>query len=84
MNDLDAGVLVGVVALQLLERFARTDQRYAAARDDTFFDRGAGRVQRVLDARFLLLHLDLSGGPDLDQRDPPASLATRSCSFSLS
>ena len=33
---------------------------------DAFLDRGAGRVQRVLDARLLLLHLDLGGGADAD------------------
>ena len=43
-----------------------TDQRDAAAGHDAFFDRRAGRVQGVLDARLLLLHLDLGRGTDLD------------------
>ena len=31
----------------------------AAARHDAFLDRGAGRMQRVIDAILALLHLDL-------------------------
>src|SRR6185503_578253 len=36
--------------------------------------RGAGRVQRVLDAGLLLLHLDLGGGAHLDDRNPAGQL----------
>jgi hypothetical protein len=32
------------------------------------FDRGAGRVERVLNAIFLFLHLDLGGASDADHR----------------
>ncbi len=35
----------------------RADERHAAARDDALFDGRAGRVERVLDAGLLLLHL---------------------------
>jgi hypothetical protein len=59
-------------------------QRDTAARDDAFFDRGAGGVQRVLDASLLLLHLDSVAAPTLITATPPASLARRSCSFSRS
>jgi hypothetical protein len=44
----------------------RADERDAAARDDALFDGGAGRVQRVLDAGLLLLHLGFGGGADVD------------------
>ena len=73
-DDLDAGVLVVVVALQLVERLAGADQRDAAAGDDAFLDRGTGGVQRVLDAGLLLLHLDFGRGADLDHRHAAGEL----------
>ena len=42
------------------------DQRHAAAGDNAFFDRRAGRVQRVFHARFLFLHFGLGRGADVD------------------
>ena len=42
--------------------------------DDALFDRRAGRVQRVLDAGLLLLHLGLGRGADLDDRDAAGEL----------
>src|SRR5690606_10520201 len=41
-------------------------QRHATTRHDALLDRGTRRVQRVIDAVFLLFHLDLGGGTDLD------------------
>ena len=38
----------------------------AAAGDDALFHSRAGRVQRVLDAQLLFLHLGLGGSTDLD------------------
>ena len=55
--------------LELLERLEAADERDAAAGDDALFDRRAGRVERVLDAGLLLLHLGLGGRADLDDRD---------------
>ena len=52
----------------IVERRDRAQQRDAAARDDALFDRGLGRVHRVLDAGLLLLHLGLGGRADLDHR----------------
>src|SRR2546425_13297497 len=49
-HDLDAGLLIGVVALELVQSAAGADVGNAAAGDDAFLDRRAGRVQRVLDA----------------------------------
>ena len=57
------------VELQVVERRCRAEQRHAAAGHDAFLDRRARRVQRVLDARLLLLHLDLGRRADLDHRD---------------
>ncbi len=56
-DDVDADLLVGVLELEVLERLLRADERDAAAGDDALFDRRARRVQRVLDASLLLLHL---------------------------
>jgi hypothetical protein len=58
----------------LIERLVRADQRDAAARDHALFDRRARRVQRVFDARLLLLHLDFGGGADLDDGDAASEL----------
>ena len=50
------------------------EQRDAAAGDDALFERGAGGLQRVLDAVLLLLHLGLGGGADLDDGDTAGQL----------
>src|SRR5205814_7585733 len=67
-NDIQA-ILLLAGDLELLERRHRAQQRHAAARHDAFLDRRARRVQRVLDASLLLLHLGLGGRADLDDRD---------------
>src|SRR5690606_7715552 len=64
-HDVDADPLV-ILDLQLGEGRRRAQQRDAAAGDDALLDGRAGRVQRVLDAGLLLLHLDLGGGTDAD------------------
>src|SRR6185295_11381909 len=67
-QDVDAVAAV-VVERQLVERRDAADQRDAAAGDDALLDGRAGRVHRVLDARLLLLHLDLGRRADADDRD---------------
>src|SRR4029079_599385 len=52
-DDVDAGLLVLVDGLDLVQRLRRADQRHAAAGQDAFLDGRAGRVQRVLDAELL-------------------------------
>src|SRR5690606_37109973 len=73
-QDLDARRLVVVVGLDLLDGLLHAKQRHAAAGDDALLDRGTGRVERVFDARLLLLHLDLGGRADLDDRDTAGEL----------
>jgi hypothetical protein len=63
---------------------ARAQQRHAAARHDAFFDRRAGGVQRVVDAVAFSFISTSVAAPTLITATPPASFATRSCSFSLS
>ena len=84
LGDQDAVVLVFVVALELLDRIERTDQGNAAARDHAFLDRRTRGVQSVFDARLLSFISTSVAAPTLITATPPASLATRSCSFSRS
>src|SRR3954463_8608314 len=73
-HDLDAGLLVVVLGAQALELLGGTEQGDAAARDDAFLDRGAGRMHRVIDAILALLHLDLGRAADADHRDAAREL----------
>ena len=57
-----------------VDRVLGVQQRDAAARDDALLERRAGRLQGVLDAVLLLLHLGLGGGADLDHRDAAGEL----------
>src|SRR6185503_2976372 len=67
-DDVDAVAAV-VIERQLVERLAAAEQRDAAAGDNALFDGRARGVHRVLDARLLLLHLDLGRRADADHRD---------------
>ncbi len=84
-HDLDAGILVVVLALELaFERLPRAQERHAAAGDDAFLDRRTRGVQRVLDAGLLLLHLDFGRRADLDhaprrRRASPRAPAASPC-----
>src|SRR5437899_2056712 len=49
-HDLDAGLLIVIVTLGLVQRLLTPQQRYAAARHDAFLDRRAGRMQHLLAA----------------------------------
>src|SRR5690606_33077281 len=73
-DDVDTGLLVLVFALEPVQGLERTQQRHAAAGQDTFLDRGAGRVQGVVDAVLLFLDLDLGGPADPDHRHPAGEL----------
>ncbi len=64
--DADLLVLAGA---HVVERARRANQRHAAAGDHALFDRGAGRMQRILDARLLLFHLDFGRRADANHRD---------------
>ena len=52
--------------LHAVQHPGRPDVGNAAAGDDPFLHRRAGRVEGVLDARLLLLHLALGGRTDVD------------------
>src|SRR5262249_30113497 len=73
-HDVDAGLDVRIVVVDLADRLLGAQQRDAAARDDALFHRSAGGVERVLDAILLLLHLDLGRTADLDHRNAAGEL----------
>src|SRR5208282_5532794 len=64
-DNVHADLLVAL-QLQALERGQAAQQGHAAAGDNAFFNRGAGRMKGVLDAGFLFLHLGLGRGADVD------------------
>src|SRR5690606_32297006 len=64
-EDLHADALL-LGALDLLERGLGAEEGGAAAGDDALLDGRARRMERVLHAGLLLLHLDLGGRADLD------------------
>src|SRR5579863_692581 len=57
--------------LHVVERRRGAQQSHAAAGHDAFLDRRAGRMQSILDASLLLLHLGLGGRTDFDHRNAP-------------
>src|SRR6185503_11533016 len=67
-DDVDAVAAV-ILERQLVERGDRADERNTATGDDALFDGRASCVHRILDARLLLLHLDLGRRADADDRD---------------
>ena len=73
-DDVDAAGLVVIGALHALERLGGVEESDAAAGNDAFLDRGAGRVERVVDAVLALLDLDLGRAADLDHGDAAGEL----------
>src|SRR5205823_1106849 len=65
-HNLYSDFLVGFETAHAVERFLGTKQCDTASWDDAFLDRRTRGVQRVFDARLLLLHLGLGGCADVD------------------
>jgi hypothetical protein len=84
LGDHDAVVLLFVDAPKVSDRGQRADQGDTAARHHAFFDGRTGGVQGVFDAGLLTFIWTSVAAPTLMTATPPASLATRSCSFSRS
>src|SRR5207253_7375671 len=61
-----ADFLVGFEVFDVVEHLLRAQVCDTAACDDAFLNRCASSVQRVFDARFLLLHLGLGRRADID------------------
>ncbi len=64
-------------------RSTGTQQRDAAAGNDTFFHCRAGCVQGVFNACFFLFHFDFGSGADFDQRYPASQLGHALLQFLL-
>src|SRR5580700_5024218 len=65
LHDADANSLV-IMELELLDSGDATEQRRAAAGDDTFLDSCAGGVHSVFDTRLLFLECRLGGRADFN------------------
>src|SRR4051812_19286609 len=72
-DDAGAGALVIVVGIGV-DGAGRAQERDAAAGNDAFLERRAGRLEGVLDAVLLLLHLRLGGRADLHDGDAAGEL----------
>ena len=73
-HDLDAGFLIGIVALQILHVGTRAKVCDAAARNDALFHCCTRRVQCIFDASLLFLHFDFGRRANLDHRDAAGEL----------
>src|SRR6266702_6295539 len=73
-HDLDPGLLVVIFGANALKVLGGTQQRNAAAWQDTFFNRRAGRMHRIVHAILALRHLDLGRAADADHRDAACEL----------
>src|SRR6267143_148281 len=69
-HDVDADLFFSVQS-QTGELFTGTQEGHTTAWHDPLFHSRASGMHRVLDASLLFLHLGLSRGSDLDDRDPP-------------
>src|SRR2546422_2269604 len=73
-DDVDADLLVVIGPLHLVERLLAPQERHAAAGHDALLDRSARRMQRILHASLLLLHLGLGGRAHVDHGDAAREL----------
>ena len=73
-DDVDAGLHVRVVGLELADSSLGAQQSHAAAGNDALFNRSAGGVQSVVDAVLLFLHFDFGRAADADHRDAACEL----------
>src|SRR5208283_4925080 len=67
-HDVDAGLHVGILTVELADGGLGAQERNPSARNDAFLDRGFGRIHRVVDAVLLLLDFDLGRAADADHR----------------
>src|ERR1043166_2934348 len=70
-DDIDADLFVMVADFHAFQNGQAANEGDTTARNNAFFDGRAGRVESVLAARFLFLHLGLGRGADVD--DSPAA-----------
>src|SRR5690606_6530129 len=73
-HDLDADTLIVVRDRKALERLNGTQESDTATRENAFLYRGAGRMQRIVDAVLFLLHFDFRRATDADDGNAPGKL----------
>src|SRR3984893_9862574 len=73
-DDVDAGLLIGILDLKVFEGLDGAQQWHAAARQYAFLDGRARCIERVVHPIFLLLDLDLGRAADADHRDTAREL----------
>ena len=73
-HDLDADLLFRILELEALEHALCSNERDATASHNSFLDRGTRRVQGVLDAGLLFLHLTFRRRADIDDGDTTGKL----------
>ena len=83
-DDVHADLLVAASSPILSRTGDDADQGDAAAGDDAFFDRRAGRGRASSKRCFFSFSSVSVAAPTLITATPPASFASRSCSFSRS
>src|SRR3954453_8811545 len=82
-HNIDANLLVVVFWVQLPEPLAGVEERNATAGNDTFLDRRASSMHRVVDAVLALLDLDLGRATDADNGNAPRQLRQALLQFLL-
>lgn len=82
--NFDTHVLVFVLTTQVSQFRRYADQRNTTTSNHAFFYRSTGRVQGIFNACFFSFISTSVAAPTLITATPPASFATRSCSFSRS
>src|SRR5690606_23306284 len=82
-DDIDARILVRVIALEAIQCLASTQQRDTASRDNAFFYSSTGGMERIVHAILFLLHFHFGGRAHFDDshtagqfRDPLLQLLT--------
>ena len=73
-DEVDAGMLIGIGRGQAFDRLDRIQQGHAAAGNNAFGDRGAGRMDRIVNPILALFDFRLGTAADLDHGDAAAQL----------
>ncbi len=68
-QDVDTGLLVAGSNLHVVQHRNSGNQHGTTTGDDTLFDSGASRGERILDAVLLLFHLHFGSGANLNDAD---------------
>ena len=73
-DDVDTGLLVGIVTLQVSQRLLGTDVCGTTTGNHAFLDGSTGSAESIVNAILLLLHLHLRVGTDIEHSDATGQL----------